>query len=60
VNNCDSWVQQSMITRIYELAAKVFAESLGEKKPLCFAYWDLLVADINDAIYLVAMPLKVV
>lgn len=43
MNNCNSWVQQSRNTRIYELAAKVFAERLG-KKPLCFAYWDLLVA----------------
>lgn len=29
MNNCDSWMQQSMNTRMYELAAKVFAERLG-------------------------------
>lgn len=51
MNNRDSWMQQSRDTKMYELAAKAFAERLGKK--LCFACWDLLVADINDAICLV-------
>lgn len=49
------WRQECM-----NLLPRFLLKGWGKKIPLCFACWDLLVAGINDAIYLVAMPLYVV